>query len=128
MKRTALLISCSQQELDEIRRCAEAEHRQISSYVLSVLMPMIAFEEELLTRYVHLRDLSLTIGHAPHLHPRNVMLLRCSADEARRIRGAVVRRNATISGYVLFALHRRWQLIRGGKKRRDKSAPPPFVA
>ena len=111
MKRTGLLIHCSKQELAEMRRRARGEHRQISSYALSVVMPVVAFEEGLRKQYQGLDDLFLQLARRPPAQPRTTMLLRCSVAEARRIRAAASRRRVTLSGYVLFALHRRWAVV-----------------
>jgi len=38
------------------------------------------------------------------------LLIRCSAEEARRIRAAAKRRDTTMSGFVLSTLRRAWEV------------------
>lgn len=111
--RTALLIRCSKDEVAAARAEARHDRRKLSSYVLNVLMTSIEFEEALFLRYKRLADLKLKMP-SPHVPGRRTaFLLRCSAEEAHRIRIAAKRRDATISGFVLYLLRRAWAIQHG---------------
>ncbi len=45
--------------------------------------------------------------------PRTTMLIRCTTDEAARIRSAAKRRDTTISGFVLHTLRCSWVVAEG---------------
>jgi uncharacterized protein (DUF1778 family) len=110
-KRAALLICCSRQEAAKMRECARIEHRNLSSYILSVLLLSIDFEEALYSRYQRLTDLlTLRTRKIRDASARTTVLLRCSQEEAKRIRVAAQRRDATISGFTLYILQRSWDL------------------
>jgi uncharacterized protein (DUF1778 family) len=113
--RTALLINCSQEELRRMRDFAELEHRTLSGYVLNIVMRTVAFEENLFTSLPGFQKSNavLTWQATRPAGPRATMLLRCSTDEATRIRAAAKRRRATMSGFVLHALRRSWLVSKG---------------
>lgn len=111
-ERTALLIRCTQEEARTIRTQAWTEYRSLSSYVLYVLRRGLALEDKLFAklspyRYFSFnRVLAQTVLRAPG--PRTAVLVRCSAEEAKRIRLAASRREIPISSFVLQVLHRSW--------------------
>jgi uncharacterized protein (DUF1778 family) len=113
--RTALLIYCSQEEFEKIHTMAEIEHRTLSGYVLNIVMRAVTFEEAIyagadlsrLVKRAFIKPVLLSPG------PRTNMLLRCSRDEAVRIRTAAQRRQTSISGYVRMALKRSWSITDG---------------
>lgn len=111
--RTALLINCSQQELEKMRACAEVQHRTLSGYVLNIVMRTVVVEENL---FVSLKGLAeatpVTWQPVRPAGPRTTMLLRCSIAEATRIRAASKRRKTTISAFVLHTLQRSWSVIK----------------
>jgi len=113
--RTALLIYCSQDELARVRERAALEHRTVSGYVLNILMRTIAFEESLYASLKHTSGINrgLATQAACSPGPRTNMLLRCSEEEAERIRSAAKRRETTISGFVRLALRRSWSVAAG---------------
>lgn len=112
MNRTALLIRCTQEEADTLRTQAWTDFRTVSSYVLYVLHRALAVEDNLFARLTPYRYAFLnrvqarTATRAPG--PRTAVLVRCSVDEAARIRLAARRRELSISGFVLQILHRFW--------------------
>lgn len=112
--RTALLINCSQQELEQMRAYAEAEHRTLSGYVLNIVMRTVTFDESLfasLNRFAE--SAPFTVPQMPRpTGPRATMLLRCSIPEATRIRGAAKRRKITISAFILHAVRRSWSITK----------------
>ena len=117
-ERAALLVCCSQEEAAAIRERAELEHRKVSSYLLSILMKSIEFEEALFARFHRLSALRLPVrgiaevmnGRPLASQPRTAMLLRCSSEEGRRIRLAAQRRDASISKFVMFIVRRAWNI------------------
>jgi hypothetical protein len=107
--RTALLINCSQQQAKTVRDEATREHRTVSGYVLHIVLRSIDFEDSLFSRHRSLT--SLPPPHPERLErPRTTVLIRCSAEEARRIRAAAKRRDTTMSGYILSTLRRAWDV------------------
>jgi uncharacterized protein (DUF1778 family) len=104
-RRTVLPLNCSTSESRRIHRCAEDERRTVSGYVLHVIMRTVEIEEQTYSkvRMIHpLKRLAL-------LRPRTKMLVRCSQEEAFRVRTAAKRRSSTISNYVLHSLRRAWK-------------------
>lgn len=110
--RTVLLIHCSKQQAATIRKQAAIERRTISGYVLNLVMRQVDFEEILVARVARLRTLNLTSSKSTVFEtgPRTTMLLACASDDAERIRQAAKLREVTISGFVLGALKRSWNL------------------
>jgi hypothetical protein len=127
MDRAALLICCSKGEFAEMHRRAALDRRKISSYILSIVMPSIEFEEALYARYHRLSQLNVMkmkmkmkmkydeedgseekAGGGKR--KRTAVLLRCSNEESMRVRAAAQRRDATISKFVLFIVRRSWEI------------------
>jgi uncharacterized protein (DUF1778 family) len=105
--RAAILISCSREEAATIRRLAAEQRRTISGYVLNVVIRKVEIEEEMFRRHHRLAMLRGDMTwRAPG--PRTTMLVRCTREEAARIRTAARRRDVTISGFVLDALQLAW--------------------
>jgi hypothetical protein len=112
--RTALLINCSTAEATTIRNRSELQRRSVSGYVLNIVMRAVSFEETLSNKIDNLRLPQLPLHRPARLTgPRTTLLLRCSLDEARRIRSAAKRRGSTISGFVLHSLRRSWNVSDG---------------
>lgn len=117
MPRTALLIRCSAREAARTREDAAAERRSVSAYVLTIVVRSLEAEQALSARLrnsLHSwnRNLSQTRVRMPG--PRTAILVRCSIDEAARIRAAAARREITISGFVLHSLRRAWNVRDAG--------------
>jgi uncharacterized protein (DUF1778 family) len=117
MARTALLIRCSAREAGRIREDAAAERRSVSAYVLTIVVRSLEVEEALSVRLRNglsswNRNLSQT--RVRRTEPRTAILVRCSIDEAARIRAAAARREVTISGFVLHSLRRAWNVRDAG--------------
>jgi hypothetical protein len=115
--RTALIISCSRQEADTTREQAALQRRTMSAYILHIVMRHILVDESLFRTREKLAPPNgrLLDGLA---HPRTTMLIRCSTEEAARIRAAVKRQDSTISGFVLHALGSSWDAAEGIPARR----------
>jgi uncharacterized protein (DUF1778 family) len=110
--RTALLLRCSVEQAKIIHERAESERRTVAAYVLNVVMRAIELEERLLLRLTHYRELNRILSRRALLDPgpRTAILLRCSKEEAGRIRMAAKRRDMSISGFILHSLRRSWQV------------------
>jgi uncharacterized protein (DUF1778 family) len=50
-RRSALLIRCTQEEADRIRRAAKLERRTLSGYVLNAVMTRVETRERLMTTF-----------------------------------------------------------------------------
>lgn len=112
--RTALLIRCSLEEASKIRAEAEIEKRTVSGYVLNIMVRALRIEDKL-AAIIHDSNLNRTLARLPLRMPgpRTAILVRCSVDEAKKIRAAAARRDATISGFVLHSLRSAWRVAAG---------------
>jgi uncharacterized protein (DUF1778 family) len=100
--RGVLFICCSTQEAQAIRRQARADRRTVSGYVLAIVFRTIRMEE----RIFMLKN--AMSSRRTLIRPRTAVLVRCSSEEADRVRAAAERHGETISGYVLLRLGRAW--------------------
>ena len=108
-QRTALLLYTSQEDALKIRERAALEHRTVSGYVLNILLRTVAFEETL-DAWLGRRGTCLSSPPAICLPgPKTTMLLRCSSEQAQRIRAAARRRAVNVSAYIRQALWRSWK-------------------
>jgi uncharacterized protein (DUF1778 family) len=107
--RTAIIISCSVDEAGTIRSQAALQHRTISGYLLNILLRSLVFEEQMLVRLKRLPPLSsrYLIRDAG---PRTTVLLRCSTQEAKRIRAAAKMRGVAVNTFVLYFLRHSWKV------------------
>ncbi|MGB9468724.1 MAG: hypothetical protein WBQ59_05185 [Candidatus Acidiferrum sp.] len=110
--RTALLISCSRQDAEMIRARARREHHSVSGYMLHILVRAVRFEELIFSQVNRLARLNGRASQrfVPALEIKTKILLRCSAEEAERIRTAAKRRDASISKFVMHCLSRSWNV------------------
>ena len=110
--RTAILLHCTKDEAGEIRKRARLDRRNVSSYILSIVMRFVEYEERLSMRLSSLRALNDTLARRPtrSVGPRTTVLLRCSVEEAQRIRSCARCRDISISGFVLDSLKRSWSI------------------
>lgn len=113
--RTVLFVRCSLEEAETIRNEAELERRTMSSYVLNIVLRSLYLEELLPSRRSP-RELGIGSNNTRIRlpGPRTAVLIRCSVDEASRIRAAAQRRETTISGFILHALRRSWNIKAAG--------------
>ena len=111
--RAALLIRCSKEEAQLIRRNASAEHRTESGYILNILAKALRFEDRLFASLSSFQQLNQTLVRKPVRipGPKTTMLVRCSREEARLIRRAAKRRDITINAFVTDALRRAWNIL-----------------
>lgn len=108
--RTALLIRCSKEEAELIRREARHEYRTMSSYVLNILQRVLKMEDRLFTKLARPQGMNRVLARTPVRPPgpRTAILLRCSTVEAEDIRHAARRREIPVSSFVMHALRRCW--------------------
>src|SRR5215471_19310825 len=107
MSRTAILISCSEEEATKIRTRAEFDFRGVSAYVLNIVLRAVELDEKLLGQFHKLSPLPAAIRVPGR---RTAVLIRCSDEQAFRIRAAAKRRSTTISRFVLNSLNRNWDV------------------
>jgi hypothetical protein len=105
MARAVLLLACSQEEASTIREKAAEETRTISAYVLRIVMRSVQIDEKFFADFSKLANLNPALVKP---RPRTVVLIRCSDKESVRIRTTAVRRDSTISGYIIHCLRRSW--------------------
>ena len=110
MSRTAVLISCSEEEAIKVRTRAEYDFRGLSAYILNIVLRSVELDEKLLGQFHKLTPLAAAVRVPGR---RTAVLIRCSDDQASRIRSAAKRRSTTISNYVLTALNRSWDIQAG---------------
>lgn len=103
-RRAALSINCSESQAIRVRENAERERRTISGYVLNVTLRAVIIQEKYFSRIARL--MPYPVVRPPG--PRTCLLVRCSAEEAKRIRTAAKLRQMTMCSYVLHCLERSW--------------------
>ena len=116
MPRTALLLRCGVEEARTIRYEADHERRTVSGYILNILERSLQIEDSLFHKMPRLEALNRALSRTPHytLGPRTAILIRCSNQEAERIRFAAKRRQLSISGFIIHALRRTWRVRDAG--------------
>jgi uncharacterized protein (DUF1778 family) len=110
--RAALLIRCSREEAAAIRNQAAAEHRSVSGCMLYVLERSASLEERFAPAprlYAAAQRAASRAAQQPH--ERAALLLRCTSQQAQRIRAVAARRGMSISQFVLFSFHRHWRAL-----------------
>lgn len=112
--RTALLIRCSKEEAAILRAQAAAEHRTISGCMLDILERSVWMEQQ----YAHgvtqsfLENQAREFRLAHRMRDRTSLLLRCSTDEADRIRTVAWNRSMSISEFAAFSFWRHWEAVK----------------
>lgn len=104
--RTALTIRCSRHEADVLRSQARAENRTLSGCLWNILDRTLHIEEKLPRTWTGLVEAEALI---PPAKPRTKILFRCSRHQANLIRRAAMRRQTSISKFVVFSLRRHWK-------------------
>lgn len=104
-RRTSLLVRCSRDEAQKIHVEAMAQHRNVSGYLLFVLERSLWIEDRFVTGASYVKQMPV-IGTP---ESRTAIHLRCSAEQADRIRRAAKRRLLSISDFVVFSLQRHWK-------------------
>ncbi|HKV47261.1 MAG TPA: hypothetical protein VJN69_04165 [Candidatus Acidoferrales bacterium] len=104
MSRTSLLVRCSQLDAQTVHAEALTQHRSVSGYLLNVLERSMWIEQRFLSGLTYVMKIAVPAS----LEARTAIHLRCTAEEADRIREAAEKREASISNFVVFSLHRQW--------------------
>ena len=111
--RTSLLIRLSHQDAARIHKDASSEHRSLSGYLLNVLERSFVIEQKLAhgaSAPMLSRQARATLGQqSKKLH--TAVHLRCTVEEAARIREYAGRRQLSISDFVVFSLRRLWTAV-----------------
>jgi hypothetical protein len=122
--RTALLIRCSLEEAGALRAQARSEHRTISGCVLNIMERSLWIEQQY--RHGITPSFNERIAREFRLRrpktERTSLLLRCSAEEAGRIRIAARNRQMSISDFIVFSVRRQWDAAE--KLRRSGAVAP----
>jgi hypothetical protein len=99
---------------------AERERRTVSGYVLNIVLRSVGVEERFFARVIRLGPLPFSRPAGP----RTCLLIRCSEEEAKRIRQVAKRRQMTMCGYVLYCLERWWNVGRAEPPHFAPQTPP----
>jgi hypothetical protein len=110
MDRTALLIRCNVEEATRVRMEAEKQRRTISAYMLQITLRVVEIDDRLFAKLSTFRFTNQILSRRALTTPgaRTAILVRCSVDEAERIRVAARRRDIPINAFVLQSLKRAW--------------------
>jgi len=116
--RTSLLIRLSHEDADRIRKEASSEYRSMSGYLLSVLERSFRIEEKVgrFSESLLSKQARAIIGpQFKKLH--TAVHLRCTVEQAVRIREYAARRQLSIGDFVVFSLRRLWIATAGLRGR-----------
>ena len=108
-----MLLHCSIEEATQVRCHAQLEYRNVSAYMLRLVMNAVRMDEKFAPGPGGFRDVMISgkWKRTGEKKPRTTMLLRCSPEEARLIREAAARRGLPMSEYVFRALRRSWKAM-----------------
>src|SRR5215510_14978411 len=108
--RTSLLIRLSYEDAVRIRKEAASEHRSLSGYLLNVLERSCFIEQKVAhgasTPMLSMQARATLGSQSKKLH--TAVHLRCTVEEAERIRAYAAGRQLSISDFVVFSLRRLW--------------------
>jgi hypothetical protein len=108
MARTALLIRCNVHEHDRIRAESRKARRTISGYVLHEVLKAVTVDDQIFSKLKYNRPLEQPRRPSPSVSPRTAILVRCSVEEAERVRQAANRRSIPINAFALGVLKMIW--------------------
>jgi uncharacterized protein (DUF1778 family) len=106
--RTSLILRCSQEHADKIRQHAAAEHRHVAGYILRLLEGNLRIEETYDDRFT-LAMVRETLEERTRAANQTAIHVRCTTEQAARIRKAAARRELSISKFIVFAIERSWR-------------------
>ena len=126
MDRTALLIRCTVEEAARIRTEAQLQRRTISGYVLHVTSRAVDIEDRLFAKLNRFDGMNRVASRRILIQPgpRTAILVRCTTDEAGRVRSAALRRDIPINAFVLQALKRWWTAEESATASLNKPVAP----
>ena len=115
--RSAFLVRCTVEDASKARSAARSEDRTVSGYVLHILRATWPLQDKLRDDSMYLQDLNLSdvrtadsrMNSGPQSQ-QSALLVRCSTDEAKRVRLSARGRGLTLSAYVVSALRRHWRI------------------
>jgi len=111
MPRTSLLIRLSHEDAARIRKGAAAEYRSLSGYLLYVLARSCQIEDKVVVGKVSgsllAKQARATIGWQDRKN-RTAIHLRCTVEQAARIREYAAKRQLSIGDFVVFSFRRLW--------------------
>lgn len=108
--RTSIIVRCRPEDAARMRYQASSEHRSLSGYLLHVLDRSISTKDKHFPRFDEgfLVDQARTTLYAGRKGIRSGVHLRCSVEQAPRIRRYAERRQLNIGDFVVFSLRRVW--------------------
>jgi hypothetical protein len=105
--RASVIVRCSQIDAARIRKEASREHRSLSGYLLHVLERSFFIEDKVPEPALVRQGWFLRIQADENI--RTAIHLRCTAEQAARIRRYAARRELSLSDFVMFSLRRLWE-------------------
>lgn len=113
IERASLIVRCSREDATRLRTGASSEHRSLSGYVIRILEHSIAIEDKFipLSDQRFLEAQARSVLGTGHSQARTAVHLRCTADDAEKIRRCAARRRLSISDFVVFSVRRKWNAL-----------------
>ena len=110
MARTSLLIRLSPEDAARIREGACSEYRSVSGYLLYALDRSFRIEEVVVRDAIAplISKQARAIIGPQNKKSRTAVHLRCTVEQAARIRKYAAKRQLSISDFVIFSLRRPW--------------------
>jgi uncharacterized protein (DUF1778 family) len=103
--RASIIVRCSFEQAAKIRHFAAVGRRTVAGYMLSILERNLTIDETF-HAYTQAMIAHRQIGG---LGQRTAIHLRCSSEEADRIRRAAAAGKMSLSLFVVFVLERSWR-------------------
>ena len=122
MSRTALLLRMTRDEAEKVRSEAAKRGDKINTYVLRAAMHA-AVDDGLFSRIDGCWSGELPRPIRPSSGPKTALLIRCTAEEAAKIREAASRSEMTIVGFLRHSLRTSWE----AEKKRTETAEGEVV-
>jgi uncharacterized protein (DUF1778 family) len=113
MARTSLLIRLSPQDAARIREGASSEYRSVSGYLLYALDRSFRIEEVVVRDAIGplISEQARAIIGPQYKKTHTAIHLRCTVEQAAKIRKYAAKRQLSISDFVIFSLRRLWIAI-----------------
>ena len=110
-ERTSLIVRCSREDAARARNEASSERRSLSGYLLHILERWMLVEDQFMpkTDQAFFEAQARSVLGRRHKEARTAVHLRCTVDEAARIRHGAARRRLSISDFVVFSLRCLWR-------------------
>ena len=110
MPRTSLLIRLSHEDAVRIRAEAFSEYRSLSGYLLHVLERSFSIEQRVVREASEslLSEQARAVVGPQYKKHHTAVHLRCTVEQAAKIRKYAAKRQLSISDFVIFSLRRLW--------------------